>query len=385
LSLTSHERLDGQALADADCPRPVGVEQQSAADNAIENELKAIWRELLGIDSVGVRDDFFALGGHSLAAAKLFEQIKKRLGVNLPLATMFKATTVEQLAQIIREEQPKAEWSSLVAINPTGSRPPLFCVHALGGNVLFYRELARQLGPDQPLYGLQSQGLDGQQAFHERVEDMAAAYLKEIKTVDAKGPYFFVGRCFGGIIAYEMAQQVQTRGEDVALLAILDSGPPQLPMGMPELSLHKSLAHHLQRIGHYLLNRQLNFALSATKRLIVNKVGSGVQKLSHLIQYPFASAKLRRQQQVEQANHAALTSYVAQPYPRAITLIRSQEFTQRKDKNWHLRWSELAGEGLKCHVIEGEHLQMMAAPHVGALADQLRSCMDIVKSSARPA
>src|SRR6201999_2690569 len=120
-----------------------------------------IWKEVLHLNSVGIHDDFFEVGGHSLLAAQLFDEITKRLGVNLSLATLFKATTIEKLAAIIREEGPKDKWTSLIPITTTGTNPPLFLMHAAGGNVLFYKDLANCLGIDQPCYGMQAVGLDG--------------------------------------------------------------------------------------------------------------------------------------------------------------------------------------------------------------------------------
>ena len=140
--------------------------------------------------------NYFDLGGDSVLAVQLFAQIEKVFNVKLPLATLFEAPTIEELARILRSEVSTSGWSPLVAIQPSGSRPPFFCIHGAGGNVLIYRELSQNLGSDQPFYGLQSQGLDGSCPPLTRIEDMAALYVKAIRRQQPHGPYFVGGYCW---------------------------------------------------------------------------------------------------------------------------------------------------------------------------------------------
>src|SRR5262249_46858595 len=158
-----------------------------APRDMLERQLTQIWENILAIKPIGIRDNFFDLGGYSLLAVRLFEEIEQATGKTLPLATLFQAATIEQLADLLRQEEWSAPWSSLVAIQSNGSKPSLFLIHAVGGNVLHYRDLSRYLGPDQPFYGLQAQGLDGKQVPHTRVEDMAALYIREIRTLQPEG------------------------------------------------------------------------------------------------------------------------------------------------------------------------------------------------------
>src|SRR5207237_121289 len=173
-------------------------------------------------DHIGVHDNFFELGGHSLLAVRLFALLEKRFNKRLPLATLFQAPTIAQLATTI-EGDASREPSSLVPIQTLGTRPSFFCIHAVGGNVLEYYDLARHLGNDQPFYGLQSVGLSDGNGPHARIEDMAAHYVKEIRELQPIGPYFIGGRSLGGIIAYDAARQLKEQGQEVALLALLDS------------------------------------------------------------------------------------------------------------------------------------------------------------------
>jgi acyl carrier protein len=197
--------------------------QRTQLEEDTENQLAGIWRELLGVESIGVDQNFFDLGGDSSLAVRMFAEIEKEFNVKLPLATLYETPTIEELGRVLRGETLTSGWSPLVAIQPAGSRPPLFCFHGAGGNVLIYRDLSRRLGPDQPFYGLQSQGLDGSLPPLTTVEEMAALYVKEIRRAQPHGPYFLGGYCGGGTVAYEAAQQLQEDGERVVLLALFDT------------------------------------------------------------------------------------------------------------------------------------------------------------------
>ncbi len=199
-------------------------EDYVAPRNKTEEILAGIWQELLKLSKVSVKDSFFDLGGQSLLAVRLFNRIEQEFGRRFPLAMLFRAPTIEQLARkLTADDDTASEWPSLVPIQPNGSKTPLFLVHGAGGNVLLYRALAKRLEPDYPLYGLQSQGLDGQSKPLQTIEEMADRYLQEIRTVQPTGPYLLGGYCLGGTVAYEMAQRLVAGGEKVAMVAMLDT------------------------------------------------------------------------------------------------------------------------------------------------------------------
>jgi non-ribosomal peptide synthetase component F/thioesterase domain-containing protein len=191
--------------------------------NPTERKLQKLWEDLLGTSPIGLNQNYFELGGTSILAVRLFAQITKEFQRKLPLSILFEAQTIAQLAKVLQAESPSADWSPLVAIQPNGSRPPFFCIHGGGGNVLIYRELSRHLGYDQPFYGLQAQGLDGERPCLTTIEEMASLYVKEIRRVQPRGPYHLGGYCMGGTVAYEMAQQLKAQGDEVALLALFDT------------------------------------------------------------------------------------------------------------------------------------------------------------------
>ncbi len=200
----------------------------------LERELVRIWEEVLGVRPVGVRDNFFELGGHSLLAVRLFALIEKRLRRRLPLTTVFHGATVEHLASVLRQQATLDRHASLVPIKPGGANKPLFLVHPAGGHVFPYVHLAQFLGPEQPCYGLQAKGVEDGEDPHTRIEDMAAYYIQALQTVQPTGPYCLGGWSMGGVVAFEMAQQLHAQGQRVALLALLDGRIPTPDETFPE-------------------------------------------------------------------------------------------------------------------------------------------------------
>jgi len=139
-----------------------------------------IWETVLGVRPIGVRDNYFELGGHSVLAVKLMNRIEEAFGRTLPIATLLQAPTIEQLAAILRREEWSPPWSCLVPIQTGGSKPPFFCIHGINGAVVRFHDLSRYLGSDQPFYGMQAQGLDAGHPCHTRTEDMASHYIKAV-------------------------------------------------------------------------------------------------------------------------------------------------------------------------------------------------------------
>jgi amino acid adenylation domain-containing protein len=231
LPLNQAGKMDRRALPAPDGTRPELEKPFAAIRTPLEEKLAKIWAEVLGLDEVGIHDDFFALGGHSLLAIRLLAHIQKTFGRIFPLTILLQASTIEKLAEIIdREDGFEGASTTLVAIQPNGSKPPFFCAPGRDGNNLQYRELALCLGPDQPFYGLQAPGLDGIQTPLTRIEDIASDYIKGIRTRQPEGPYFLGGMCFGGLVAFEMARQLTGQGQKTALLALIDTPVPAAAM-----------------------------------------------------------------------------------------------------------------------------------------------------------
>lgn len=355
-------------------------ERSIIESSAIAASLAQIWQTLLGLDAVGLHDSFFDLGGNSMLAVQLFARVEKLTGHKLPLTTLFQSPTIAGLIQALQAHgwtapapSPEAPlalqthgwtvpsplpeaplWSPLVPIQPQGSKPPFFCVHPHGGNVLCYRELGQFLSPDQPFYGLQAQGVDGKQPPLDRIEAMATLYLQAIRQVQPQGPYFLGGFCVGGYIAYEMAQQLQHQGETVGLLLAIDSDPTLVTA--PTFS-NKDLGFH----WHNLKGRFQHQGIGP----VLKSIGGYVNR--NFIQAP--DLEYQEFERMWQVHARAITRYVPQPYPGCLSLIFSQEWHQYYP-DFAQKWGVWAKQ-VQPTYVPGTHDDLLTAPNVIAVAQQI--------------
>lgn len=221
LPLTPSGKVDVAALPAPSFDRRILETAHVAPRTEVEAAMRALWERMLGIDDIGVQDDFFDLGGDSLLAIELFAAIKDDFGRELPLGALAQAPTIAGLAAAVAGDE-SAAWSSLVPLRRGGSLPPLFCVHGGSGNVASFSQLARQLPEGRPVYALQWDGLDGSRGSRS-IEAMADTYLDEVRSVQPHGPYVLAGQCVGGLVAREMARQLIRAGDDVDLVVMYDS------------------------------------------------------------------------------------------------------------------------------------------------------------------
>jgi thioesterase domain-containing protein/acyl carrier protein len=379
---TPNGKLDRKAL-----PAPA---EKRAAERAsfvgprddVERRLVDLWERQLGVKPIGVHDSFFDLGGHSLLAVRLFGEIEKELGRRLPLATLFDAPTVESLAEILREERSAPAWSSLVEIQPEGSKPPFFCVHAHGGHVMFYYDLARHLGPDQPLYGLQAHGLDGSQEPLRSFEEMAARYISEMRAVQPEGPYHLGGDCLGGVIAYEMAQQLRADGHEVAMVAMFDSFRPGWPKLRPHVPKPAYGAMHVAHIAGFHARNLANLRGRARWSYVADRgrrVVFGVRgKTAKAVGRP--SPLVRTQGALSDA----YDRYEPQPYDGTITLLRATRLPSGIEDAPELGWGGLAAGGVDVHELPIYFMTGIVQPNVQLLAQTLSGCLAALEPSRRP-
>jgi len=346
----------------------------------VEQSVADIWQEVLGVEQVRIHDNFFDLGGNSLIAVHLFAQIEKIFGKSLPLATLFEAPTVEQLASILRKEEWTAPWSSLVEIQSDGSKPPFFCVHGAGGNVLIYRDLARHLGPDQPFYGLQSQGLDGEQPFLTRIEDMAALYIQELQTVQPEGPYLLGGYCMGGTVALEMAQQLRAQGQEVALLAFFET---YNWANMPAKSLLGDIFFRIQRIEFHCRNFLL---LGSKEKLTFFMEKAKVAKSRSKVWYGMVLSKFGHRfhqrsgqyltlAQLWEINERTPHNYMPKVYPGRISDFRPIKQYALFDGS-ELGWDKVAAGRVETCELPVYPRGMLVEPFVRLLAEKLQVCIN---------
>ncbi|WDD36886.1 amino acid adenylation domain-containing protein (plasmid) [Nostoc sp. UHCC 0926] len=363
------ERISAEQIPQVRPPHKlVQKELQKGFDaprNLWEFQLVQIWEDILGIHPVSIRDNFFELGGHSLLAVRLMTQIQKHFQINLPLAILFQYPTIEQLAHFLSSSTAPLPWSALVPIKNNGNQPPLFCVHPGGGNVICYHHLAYYLSSEQPFYGLQSFGLNSENQPHTSVEQMATHYIQELQTVQPHGPYFLSGWSFGGLVAFEMAQQLSHQGEQIALLALIDTNPPCLSYkGLIDnafllVELFKDrLDLCLEELRQLEPEEQIIYVKQQAKQKNVVIEGFDFDLAPHLLK-------------ISQINGQAVQNYKGQYYSGSIVLFKASE--TNTDFEYH--WKELV-EHIETVVVPGNHLNMVSPPHVQTLVQKLEKFLE---------
>jgi amino acid adenylation domain-containing protein len=380
LPLTVNGKVDLSRLpAPDDVQAPVVVEP---ADD-VERELLQIWRAVLGHGAFDRHDSFFDVGGDSLLAVRVFARVEKAFGTALPLATLIAAPTVADLATVLRSERRAETWDPLVPLRSTGSRPPLFVVHELAGDLLYYRDLVRLLPADQPVFGLRSVGLDPRRPAHVRIEDMAAHYLEQVRRVQPGGPYLFAGFCFGGVVAYEMAVQLHARGEQAAFVGLFESSPYGW-LGGGETATERARrrlaefhrADPRRRPG--MVPQTLHRIWKRTSRSARWSIATAGYFRSHPIPRWLLGTRM--------VNWMAAVRYMTPAYAGPVTLFvmaGSGEVSEPRRR----RWEQLVGEQLTvCHVGQAgvTHRTVMAPPHVEDLAARLDDVLaDAVRRYSR--
>ena len=353
LPLTPNGKVDRRALAALPIDE-TPAEDYAAPANATEKKLASMWESLLGKKPIGIRENFFELGGHSLLAVRLMRHIEQAFDRKLPLVTLFEAPTIEQLAAILRKDEWAASFSLAIPIQPLGDRPPFFCVHGLGGAVLRFKDLARHMAPDQPFYGIQPPGMDGEAPLLHSVEEMATCYIAEMKKVQADGPYCIGGYSFGGLVAFEMARQLEAAGEEVAFLGLLDTYP-----GRPKTTT-------------MLLSTLLNLPREAQIAYIRRKL----TKYRRGLRRRFDSLLLPKTlKEVRNVLAKAEMEYRPQMYLGSATWLRASEKTLRGADSPQDDWSTWVAGGVEIQEIDGDHGSIMNEPTVAVFAETLRNCL----------
>jgi amino acid adenylation domain-containing protein len=425
--LTTNGKINYRGLPEPDLSSSTMLPEHAIARDDFERKLTRIWKETLGTQAIGIQDNFFDLGGHSLLAVRLFTLIEKQFGRNLPLATLLQAPTIELMAEVIRLGQETKAWSPLVAIKPQGSKPPLFCVHGGGFNVLIYRSLALNLPSDQPVYGLQGKGLDGNIPMQLQFESIAADYIEEIQTIQPKGPYFLAGLSNGGNIALEMAQQLYAQGESVGNLFLFDTyGPdsiellPSFPRFLSSLRyaatysiprflerLQESgstvLVKEIQQYLNQLSQQKNNQRLSELKRITHHQSGQPpilaenrwnllMNKISQhiLTRSPWAffnpSAQLHDMdgeisdtlRRLEVVYEKAERDYEVKPYHGRITIFSAKESPPGFKIDPQMGWGAVAKDGVEVHTIEGHHTSILNSTVLAqTIADGIEKAVQI--------
>ncbi|MCP3957288.1 MAG: amino acid adenylation domain-containing protein [bacterium] len=371
LPLNRHGKVDAAELGRIELGRVDGGRQTYEEPvTEMERALADVWAEVLGVGQVGRHDDFFALGGHSLRAVRLMAEIERRFDRRLFLATLFAEPTLAGLARHIGKAVEDApgdapEQPALVEIAQGNGRPPFFCVHPVGGNVLCYADLARHLGADRPFYGLQSPGRNGQPLLRD-VDGMARHYLGEIRLRQAPRPYLLGGWSMGGVVAFEIARRLHARGERVGALTLIDCAAPGSPSAQ---AIHaepilQGFAANLGLTNGSTPEPPIPWGDLTTEQGLRRILDFG--RRSGLLAGDLDLGELERLYRLFETNDGAMKRYRPRPYPGRLTLLRSHDW--RGDPT--LGWGELVGE-VDVRLVGGDHYSMVREPHVRELATAL--------------
>jgi pyochelin synthetase len=327
----------------------------TAPRSALELKLTRIWEKLLNTSDIGVHDDFFRLGGDSISAMALLALVAQETGYMLPTGGLLQASTIAKLASTLTNGVDAENWSPLVPIQTSGAKRPIFCIHPGGGNVLCYLQLSRSLGPDQPFYGLQAPGVDGVRDPLKRVEDMAEEYIRAIRECQPTGPYCVIGWSAGGVIAYEIAQQLKSAGEEIAHLGIIDSGV-LYTMGVLRAVCPADEPGAFEVMGR-----------TPAQQVSVFRVRSGAAKL---IPDEADQEMAIRIMQLFQSNVEAVVRYRPQPYDDRVDIYQARELLVASRRQPFAEWNTHCAD-LHLHYVPGNHLTMIHEPHVEHLAAAL--------------
>jgi len=386
LPLSPNGKIDRKALPDAEKQRTAITDSYTPPRDSVEQILVQLWAKVLPIKTVGVHDNFFELGGHSLLAVRLVTEIEKVYGKRLPLATLLRAQTVAELAEILRKEQWQPSWQSLVPVRAGGSRPPLFLMHSHGGNVLEYFPLASHLDERQPVYALQARGLDGQIVSGRSVEEMVASYLHEIRSLQPEGPYFLGGYCSGGVLAWEAARQLAAVGEKVALLVMIQTFHPACVHFKPEtnflqrwwyrtkkridlerdhLSVHGK-NHLLERCRRTIDILQARTAI-AFEKITGRKRGGKQPSMAYILE------------RLADEHNRARDNYVPTGYAGDAVLFRSSKQLSGLATDYSLGWDGLISGEFEICELPGHQEAMLREPNVSKFADELETRLDAAR------
>jgi pyochelin synthetase len=380
--LTMNGKVNRKAL-----PAPMRVSAAVGSDcdtprDSLEMQLIQLWEKVLNVRPIRLRDNFFDLGGNSLGAVRLFSEMRKLFGRSFQLSVLFQAPTVEKLADIVRKGGWTPHWTSLVPIQPGGSKPPFFCVHGGGGNVLIYRELARYLGADYPFYGLQARGLDGSSDYLTTTEAMAESYLREIRELQPEGPYYLGGFCMGGQVALEMAQRLVREGQQVNLLFVIDAHnfngvPPQFSLKEKVGNLGQKIKFHSLNVLQLDLKGQIDYLTEKFKIALRREIERLRIKVVHLLKLnPHRDVVMgTREEFLEDINDRAFLAYVPGVYPGKMTICKPRRnYAFLRDP--FNGWGEIAVGGLEIIELPSNPGGIFLEPYVQTLAEKLKEQID---------
>jgi amino acid adenylation domain-containing protein len=363
---TRSGKVDVQALdairLSAPTYRPAPEAQQF---DPFEARLKEIWERLLKINTVGLHEDFFALGGHSLLAARMLSQVELWLGVKLPHSVLVEHPTIQGLAAYLRQA-PAGKWPALVALQAGTLLPPLFIAHGIGGSLLSLIELAAELGPEQPVYGLQLPAYIDEHQADLRI--LAANYVNQVRAVQPSGPYNLGGHSSGGLVVFEMACQLMEQGETVGLLALLDCDPNTGKHVHQPFSDWNSLKAAFRRARTEVMAREFGMKERLERMMVYRRIRIRTWLAARSRRLGRARGFLLG---AEGYLAGAIRDYELRSYPGKATL-----FVARNEPGCNLEpvsaWAGKILGGCETRLLPGTHRSILKRPQVTRLAQEIR-------------
>ena len=366
------KKIGGYNLDNVSVP---SVSTRSAKDtlprNAIEKKLVEIWESILDVSPIGIRDNFFDLGGNSHLALQMFSDIEKIFNKNLPVSFILQEGTIENLARLLSSNNHTINMSSsLVAIQSFGSKQPLFCIHGGGGEVLIYRYLAMELGNDQPLFGLRYPKIENTDKI--TIESLAVKYVKEIRKIQPNGPYSLLGFCIGGAIVYEMAQKLIQTGEEVSLLSIFNfANPNQIPLIIPkEMPLNKKIINKLTKLYKIPVKQRALFIKRTFYKVLGKLSASNTTEDKELSRMILTRTTLR----------GAVRAYNPNPYPGKILLISGDRYKDYEEK---LGWETVDNGSIQVCYTPVDHDSFLKKPNIEIVVKFLKEHLEIANNSIK--
>ena len=347
---------------------------------ANEDDLKKIWSKALGISHIGSNDNFFELGGHSLLAVNIITELEKIFGIRLPLASLIEAPTIKEFLAHLERWKSGAASPYLVPLNAKGSKPPFFLLHSHGGNILEYHPLANLIKDDRPVYAIQCRGLDGSPVEDMDVEDMAATYLKEIRSIQPNGPYYLGGYCFGGYLSLEIAQLLKAEQEDVNLMVLINSAthlfnnyePGMSRMGRTLCALNDRIALEWDELAGQTARKKIQRVMMRAGRMLdlaQNKIeiildglpaGSRFRIRKHSLVYYL--------ERIAEVNDRAWARYRPKPYDGKVVFLRARKQPRGLIRDPLLGWKDFLTGELHVHEVPGFRQNMLDEPNVTEVA-----------------
>lgn len=371
--LTPHGKVNRRALPQPDRSEIEKTHAYVAPRNSLENQLVEIWQHVLGVQPIGVMDNFFDLGGHSLMAVRLFSLIEKEVGFKLPLMTLFDAPTIANQAKSLQSAEDRADPAWVVDVQSKGSKPPFFCVSPSVIDVITYRELSRNMGEDQPFYALYSESLGLWRLGVEHLETIAMQFIQKMREIDQNGPYLIGGYSAGGIVALEIAKQLRDQGYQVGLLVLFDTFGPNYPRLLPGITRGIFTALLVvRRIQSYFWKFRLLDWSGKIQYLRFPRIQTWVRDRYGEVKAPPHTPAEKGAYYLSPARR----EYRPGDYDGKVLLVRARKSLLGIHRDPMMGWREIFSNDFEVCMVPGDHEAILFGPRSKFVAEKLNSYID---------